>query len=302
MTKVDVMVTGAAGFLGFTLCDRLEAVGQTVLAVDRVATGRVHEGRGDLTDLDRLVALARDHSPAAMVHCGAISGPMLARNDPMLLIRTNMLGTANVLEAARLSGAGRFVYCSSAGAYGDTPPPPVAENVALHPTDLYGASKAAGELLVAAYGRQFGLDAVSLRMSWIYGPRRVTSCVIRSMLEGALAGRPTALPFGRDFHRQFVHVEDATDAVVAALGSPRLRQDAYNITGGTRVTLDEVASIVGELFPSARIELQSGRDPEDDLQQTFDISAAERDFGYRPRTGLREGIANYASWLAAQRG
>lgn len=96
---------------------------------------------------------------------------MLARDDPHAIVRANVDGTANLLELARIHSIGRLIFCSSAGVYGATQGGPVLETDPLRPRDTYSVSKAASEHIVAAYAHQFGLDAVSLRFSWIFGPR-----------------------------------------------------------------------------------------------------------------------------------
>jgi UDP-glucuronate 4-epimerase len=297
------LVTGAAGFLGAAVCTLLESRGSQVLAIDRVPGGDAARRilQCDITDIHGLHALATQHSICGIVHCGAYSGPMVARDNPYAVVQVNIVGTANVLELARVHGIQRFVFCSSASAYGNTPAAPVREDIALRPTSLYGASKVAGEQLVACYSRQYGLDGVSLRLSWIYGPRRSTDCIIRTMLEDALESRPTRIPFGRDFFRQFIHVEDAAAALVAALDRPRLPREVYNITGGSYVSLEEVAEIVRRVLPHADVQLGLGPDPIDDVQRRFDISAAMNELGFQPSIDLEEGIRFYADWLATRR-
>lgn len=296
-----VLVTGAAGFIGRAVCGRLAARGTPLLATDCVSD----ESAGavtlcDLTDIHRLYAITEGREIAGIIHCGAVSGPMLARDNPRALVETNVTGTANVLELARVRGVSRFVLASSAAAFGQTPPGPVPETVLSRPTTVYGGCKLAAESLVGAYAVQCGLDAVSLRLSWVYGPARRTSCVIRTMLEDMLRNRPTHFPFGQDFPRQFVYIDDAAAALVAAFDRPQLPQPIYTITGGEYVTLGELSHIVTKLFPHAQIDLDAGAAPEDDVQQVFDISAAARDLGYRPEVGLREGVRRYAAWLDRQ--
>ncbi|GJD54023.1 dTDP-glucose 4,6-dehydratase [Methylobacterium crusticola] len=299
--KAPILVTGAAGLLGNMVRQMLEARGNRVIAVDRTP------GRGtcspitecDLGDVHRLHELARD-GLEGVIHCGAHSGPMVARDNPFSMVAVNIVGTANVLEVARVQGASRLVYCSSTSAYGPTPPAPVPEDIAMRPTTVYGASKVAGEQLVSAYAAQYGLDGTSLRLSWVYGPRRSTDCAIRTMITDAQAGRPTRLPFGRDFPRQYIYVEDAAGALVAAFDKTDLPRRIYTITGGTYMTLGEVADLVRSIFPRADIELGAGPDPFDDVQQRFEIAAAERDLGYAPRHSLESGIRAYAAWLADQ--
>src|SRR5690606_27532373 len=140
----------------------------------------------DLRDTHRLHQLAFGQDLDSIVHCGAHSGPMVARDNPYDLVAVNVVGTANVLEVARLQRVRRFVNCSSVSVYGSTSAGPVREDPALHPSTVYGATKLAAEHLATAYAREHGLDAVSLRLSWVYGPRRTTSCLLRRMIEDAL--------------------------------------------------------------------------------------------------------------------
>ena len=301
MSDSCILVTGAAGLLGNAVRVRLEASGQRVLPIDRLC--QTEEGRQvipcDLSDVHRLHALAVENRITGIIHCGAHSGPMVARDNPFSMVQVNIIGTANVLEVARIHGA-RFVFCSSTSAYGNTPEGLVPEDVPLVPTSVYGASKVAGEQLVSAYNRQYGVDGVSLRLSWVYGPRRTTDCIVRTMIEDALAGRPTRKAFGRDFHRQFIHVDDAARALVTAFQVPRLPRSTYNVTGGTYLTLAEVGETVRRILPQAEIELGEGPDPVDDMQHRFDVSAVERDLGFRPEIGLEQGVRAYADWLQSR--
>jgi nucleoside-diphosphate-sugar epimerase len=297
-----VLITGAAGLIGGALRTRLERRGTPVLAVDRVPHGR--DGAPivvcDINDIHRLHGLAEANAISGIVHCGAYSGPMVARDNPGSMVQVNIVGTANVLEMARIHRISRVVFCSSASVYGETPEGPVPEDVVLAPTSLYGASKVASEQLVTSYARQYSVDGVSVRLCWVYGPGRTTDCVIRTLIEDALMGQPTRMAFGRDFHRQFIHIDDACDALIAALDHPKLPRTVYTVTGGSYVTLAEVGDIVRSVLPRAIIEMEAGADPLDDVQRQFDISAAARDLGYRPLVGLEEGIRRYADWIASR--
>jgi nucleoside-diphosphate-sugar epimerase len=294
-----ILLTGAAGLIGRVLHKRLAERGDTVIAVDRL------EGPGivacDLTEVHRLHELG--NGAATVLHCGAISGPMVARDNPHLIVQSNIVGTANILELARVRQMRRVVFLSSVSAYGNTPAgiDPVPENVVLSPTSVYGASKVAGEALVNAYRLQHGVDGISLRPAWVYGPGRTTACAIRTMIEDAQAARRTHFPFGRDFYRQYVHVDDVVDAILLALDAREFGQRAYTVTGDSFLTLGEVAATVRKVLPEADIMMEPGRDPVDDVQARFDISAAAADLGYRPRIALEDGIRSYAAWLAARK-
>ncbi|WP_442583227.1 NAD-dependent epimerase/dehydratase family protein [Mesorhizobium sp. ASY16-5R] len=294
-----ILLTGAAGLIGRVVHHMLCERGDRVIAIDRI--GGENITACDLTEVHRLYELAA--TVTAVVHCGAISGPMVARDNPFLIVSSNVVGTANVLELARVRKMRRVVCCSSVSAYGNTPAglDLVPEDVPLRPTSVYGASKAAGEHLLDGYAFQHGIDGVSIRPAWVYGPGRTTECGIRTMILDAQAGRTTHFPFGCDFYRQYVHVDDVATALVLALDMEKLPRRSYTITGGSYITLAEVAQTVKRVLPQADITMGAGPDPIDDVQARFDISAAERDLGYRPYVTLEDGVCSYADWLAAQR-
>ena len=220
-----VLVTGAMGFLGYPTALASAAEGWETtgfdLAVPAAATADVHFVRGDFTNVHQLYRVLRERAIDTIVHTGGFSGPMLERDNPYLVCSTNVMGTINLLEAARVTGVRRFVYLSSAHAYGDTPPPPVSEDAPFRTRDIYGATKASGDLLLRAYRAQHGLDAVALRISNAYGPRRMTREAIRMMLEDAMAGRSTSLDFGGGYGRTYLYVKDAVSAIIAG------RKSAY---------------------------------------------------------------------------
>lgn len=303
MSKTDkrrIMVTGAAGLVGSSVARRLLEAGAEVVAIDKLGVGNL-EGLQvvacDLGDIHRLHQLAGEKLDG-VIHCGAFSGPMVARDEPYAMVQVNVVGTANMLELARIHRARRFVYCSSTSAYGATQAGPVTEDSLLRPANLYGASKVASEYLVDAYSSQYGLNGVSIRLSWVYGPRRSTDCVIRTMIEDAHSARPTRMAFGKDFPRQYIHVDDAVSSLLLAYDAQALARRSYNVTGGTRVTLEDVAAIVRKILPTADIALEPGADPVDDVQHEFDISSARRDLGYTPSLNLEDGVRQYANWLA----
>jgi UDP-glucuronate 4-epimerase len=301
MSESHVLVTGGAGLIGNAVRRKLEDRGTKVIAIDRMAA--TIDGREvrecDVTDIHGLHAIARAHDIGGIVHCGAFSGPMVSPDHPIQMVQVNIGGAANIGELARIIGGVRVVFASTATAYGVTPPAPVSENTVMVPDTMYGASKAAAEHVMNAYKLQFGVDTVNLRIGWVYGPRRSTACLIRQMLTDAMAGRPTQIPYGRDFPRQYLHIDDASDAMIAALDRPNLPQQAYNITGGSWLTLSEVAETVMRVVPGARVEVAPGDDPGDMRQERFDLSAAERDLGYRPKISLEDGIRSYLDWLKA---
>ena len=302
MAAGAIVVTGSAGMIGFGVASRLAREGRAVIGTDRIQPredGGFPSTDAELTDVHKLHAIC-DGDIGAIVHCGAVSGPMLGRDNPRAVIETNVAGTANLLEIARQRGV-RLIYSSSTSAYGNTPEglDPVPEDAPLAGDDVYGATKASGDILTRAYVAQTGLDAVALRFSWVYGPRRRTTCVVRQMIQDALAGRPTTLPYGCGFTRQYVYVDDVVSAVIAAIDAGAFgSQRAFNITGGQRLEFGEIVDTVRQALPEAQITLGEGTDPEDQIHGRFDISAAARVLGWQPQIAFADGVRDYARWLA----
>lgn len=299
-----VLITGALGFIGRPAAAAIAAEGWAAIGFDIArpsATGEIRLIRGDVTDAHQTYRVLREESIDTIVHTGGFSGPMLERDNPYLVCHTNVVGTLNLLEAARVTAIKRFVFLSSAHAYGDTPPAPVSEDAPFRTRDIYGATKASCDLLLRAYREQHGLDAVALRISNGYGPGRMTKEAIRTMLEDAIAHRPTRMEFGGGYGRTFLYVKDAVSAIVAAIKAPPLPQAAYNITGNEFVQIEAAADYVRKLFPHAQILLAQGVDPLGYRREQLDISAARRDLHWSPAWPLERGIADYAHWLSSEK-
>ncbi|ENT4821200.1 MAG: NAD(P)-dependent oxidoreductase [Klebsiella michiganensis] len=301
MTEQSILITGANGLIGRNLLARLSREGRRVIGID--LTSRDDKDpvfACSLTDTHRLYALARQYAITDIIHCGAVSGPMVMIDNPYGIINTNVIGSANVMEMARVMEMRRLVFCSSNSAVGPTniDDEVITEQVQLKPSSVYGASKAACELLLAAYRKQHGQDNVSIRLSWVYGPGRTTDCVIRSLITSVLQHQEFKCSWGADFYRQYIYVDDAISSLLAALDAQECPENVYTATGGSYLTLSDIATMVQEVLGKGKIQFAPGPDPLDDIQQEFDISAISRDLGFIPQYSLSQGIRAYADWLA----
>ncbi len=296
----SILVTGAAGLIGRRVAEMLVACGRTVCATDL----EPHHAcpfdfvAANLIDATAIAAMM-NRGFAGIIHCGAISGPMLGREDPAGTIATNVQGTVTLLEAARCHDIKRFVFCSSVSAYGSTPAgmslvPPTAP---LNANDIYGASKAAADILVRAYACEHGLDAAVLRIGWVYGPRRQTRSLLLRLIRDALEGRSSRIEHDGQFHVPLIHVDDVARCLIAALDQTTLKERAFNVTTGSRVQMITLADIVRRHLPAADITFLPGVPYPDIEQATFDIDGTCATLSWTPQVSLDDGVASYIEWL-----
>lgn len=288
-----VAVTGGDGFIGRPLVAGLRAAGHDVAASDiRRAEGVQSLDLRDRDGVDAWVAACR---PDVVVALGAISGPMVAPDDPLLVFDTNATGTLNLLEAMRRRAVSRMVFVSSIAVYaarGDGRPVP--ESSPLCTIDPYSGSKVAAEAMVAAYCASFGLSSTVLRISTVYGPGRTTPYIISDLIGSTHGGPPARISGQAASFRQYVHVEDAATAVRLAVERPVPGFTPLNITGGSYVTEAEVAETIKGFLPATRYVTDPAKPGGDGDFGPLDISAAGRLIGYVPRVPLAMGLAALA--------
>ncbi|HEV7718855.1 MAG TPA: NAD(P)-dependent oxidoreductase [Arsenicitalea sp.] len=298
---MNVLVTGGAGLIGMALRERLKAAGHGVTAIDVTDFGR-----GDpelkivaLTDRAALETLIELDGIDAIIHCGAISGPMMAKGQPLLLVDVNINGTALLLDLARVHNMARFVFCSSISVYGDVGAATITEATPLRPTSVYGATKVACEQLIQGFAVEYGLEGVSLRIGRVYGPYRRANCYLGSIIRDAAAGRATEIPCEADFVYHYVHVDDAADALIAALEAKSLPAREYNVGSGEALTMPQIAEIAKAAIAGTAIKLVPGADDVPDVQTAFDVSKIGRDLGWQPKLRLDAGLKSYQAAIQA---
>lgn len=296
--RESVLVTGANGLIGYEIVRRLAGAGRKVIAVDRtvsdVAALTENAFPLEIGDHHKLHELASRFQIDAIIHCGGVSGPMLGRDNPAALFNTNIGGAIDVAEVARqrtlLGHACRLLFCSSLTVYGNQPQDDIEESNPLLTRQCYASSKVAGEAVVLSYAKEHDVDAIVLRIAGVYGPRRRTSCVLRLMIQNALEGKSTHLPYGQGFPRQWVHVDDVARGLILALDVEGHTECVFNLGGGINPTIDEAANIIREAIPLADIRLDPGADPEDVTLGLLSIDRARRVLGYEPAVTLKDGI------------
>lgn len=318
MTRT-ILVTGGSGFIGTYVVRRFAERGDAVINYDVRPPGRAAEWwLGSLADRIRFVPgevgepssvaeAVREYQPDTIIHIAAVVDLAVLSRKHSLATEVNLGGTLNVLEAARLGGVKRVVYFSSIAVLPRVLYEPVDAN---HPVFLaaegpgesfYGASKVASEAFCWAYRQEFGLDFIILRPSAVYGFGQGFPIFIKPMVENSVRGLPTRFETGREFPRDYTHVDDVAQlAVRAADIAPEKVQDRvfYGATGRPLVTAGQVAELVKELVPGADVEIGSGLSVQDLIEIRYrgvlSIKNAQDQLGYQPRFAeLRDGVADY---------
>ena len=310
-----VLVTGAAGFIGSHLVDRLVADGHRVAGLDDLSTGslknladaRKHKGlsfhRFDITSDDLREVVARDR-PDVVCHLAAQMDVRKSVLDPLHDTRTNVLGTVNLLDACVRAEVPRVLFASSGGTvYGDPATLPVTERAGLAPASPYGAAKVAGETYLEAYRRLHGLQGAVLRLGNVYGPRQDPhgEAGVVAIFAQAMTRGQTAKIFGDGTSsRDYVHVEDVVDAFLRCLGG---KGDGrrLNIGSGVATTVRQLHSLVARAAKVADAPDFAPARPGELHAISLDSSAARRALGWQAGTALEVGLAETVEWVAGQR-
>jgi len=297
----NVLVTGGSGLIGTAVRRHLSKQGHSVNAIDITDFGRPDP---ELTimgfeDTDRLDDLVKAREIDSIVHCGAISGPMLAHNNPMLIVQANIVGTSQLLDLARRHNLHRVVFSSSISVYGNADTEVIDESTTTRPTSVYGSSKVSCETLLEGFSAEYGVDCASLRIARVYGPYRRANCYLANIIRDAKLGRVTEIPCDPDFAYHYIYVNDVAEALVEVLLASRdFGGRVYNVSGSAALTMPEIAAIAQRTVDGAQIRLVPGADEVPDVQREFDISRIAREVGWTPRFSLERGLEAYGQAMA----
>jgi UDP-glucuronate 4-epimerase len=313
-----VLVTGAAGFIGSTLVDRLLSEGRRVVGLDSfdpfypeeakrrnlrtaLASSEFQLIEGDIRDPDAVARSFETARPEGVVHLAALAGVRPSLERPAAYVDVNVHGTTRLLEAAARHGGPRFVFASSSSIYGERDDGPFRETDPVErPVSPYAATKRAGELVAHTFHHAHGLEITCARIFTAYGPRQRPDLAIRKFAERMIGGGSVPIFGDGSALRDFTFVNDLVDGLVRALDTP-LGFAVLNFGGGRKVSVLEVVKLLEQVLEvPAEIEWlprQTG-----DVSRTWaDISAAREALGYAPATSFEEGVRRFATWLKEER-
>lgn len=328
---MDILVTGAAGFIGSTLAMRLLERGDSVIGIDnindyydvtlkqaRLARLRRHSkftfDKIDVADREAMAQLFSTNHFDVVAHLAAQAGVRYSLSNPTAYIDSNLVGFGNVLEGARQSRVGHLVFASSSSVYGANTRLPFSEHHNVdHPISLYAVTKKANELMAHSYAHLFNVPCTGLRFFTVYGPWGRPDMALFKFTACILRGSPIPVFNGGRMVRDFTYIDDIIDGVVRVIDSPAApdphwNADApdsatsfapyrvYNIGNNQPVNLMHFIKVLEQcLGRKAQLEMlpmQPG-----DVQATFaDVTELGKAVGFKPRTPVEEGIARFVAW------
>ena len=314
-----ILVTGAAGFIGSQLCERLLARGDEVSGLDNfnafydpaikrrhAAALSAHDGftlvEGDIRDRALLARVFEQHAPTSVIHLAAMAGVRPSLEDPGLYHDVNCTGTALLLDAARRAGLKRFVFGSSSSVYGGNERVPFHEDDDVSgPVSPYAATKRSNELTCSTFHTLYGMDIACLRFFTVYGPRQRPEMAIHKFVRLIESGRPLPVFGDGSSERDYTYIDDILDGVVKA-HDRSTGYRIFNLGESSTISLRDLVTSIGRA---------TGKEPGVDWQpaqpgdvpRTFaDVSRAREELGYDPRVGIEEGLARFVAWYRGPEG
>jgi len=302
-----ILVTGGAGFIGSNLVKKLLQDGDSITVLDSFLSGH-HENLEPFPSIRIIEGDVRDRNAVetaikgaeVVFHLAASVGNKRSIDLPITDAEINVLGTLNVLEAARKEGVRKIVASSSAGIFGELKTLPIKEDHPIEPDSPYGCTKLCEEKLCLSYAKLYDIEAVCLRYFNVYGPNQRFDAygnVIPIFVFRMLNNEPIVIFGDGEQTRDFVHVDDVIQANMKAANAKGV-SGAFNIASGTRVTINELVKMITRDNSSRKVEVIYGDERPGDVRHSLaDISLANKMIGYQPTVELENGIKEYVEWV-----
>jgi UDP-glucuronate 4-epimerase len=312
-----ILVTGAAGFIGSHLCERLLENNLQVAGIDNFDPfydpeikkknlrnfnnhPKFHFHEISITDIAALEKVFSEHQFSHIVHLAAKAGVRPSIEQPFAYKTTNIDGTMNLLELTRQHHINRFIFASSSSVYGNNKKIPFSENDPVdNPISPYAATKKAGELICYTYHHLYKINIFCLRFFTVYGPRQRPEMAIHKFTRQIDAGEPVDLyGFGQP-KRDYTYIEDILQGVVSAIEKVD-GYEIFNLGESKTISTSDLIDIIEEKIGKKAIRNQVGMQP-GDVNVTFaDINKAQKLLNYKPKTSIDEGVSKFAEWYLAR--
>jgi UDP-glucuronate 4-epimerase len=310
---MKAIVTGAAGFIGSHLCERLLNDGWSVIGVDNfdnfydpkikrdnirtcLTNSRFQIIEADIRDADKMNKIAAKGTDI-IVHLAAKAGVRPSIEQPTLYADVNINGTMTILEVARKNRIGKMIFASSSSVYGNNKKVPFSESDNVdYPISPYAATKKAGELLCHTYHHLYGISITCLRYFTVYGPRQRPDLAIHKFARLIEKGKPIPVFGDGSMMRDFTYIDDIIDGTMAAISKCN-GFNIYNLGESKPISVNDLIKELEKAFGKKAIIEQKPLQP-GDVEKTFaDVSKARKDLNYNPHTEIAEGLERFIKWL-----
>lgn len=310
-----VLITGAAGFIGYHLATRLVDEGNRVVGLDnfnsyypvvlkkaratRLRARGVELVEGEVTDAPLLERLLEEHKPTHLVHLAAQAGVRHSLVDPQLYLSSNLSGFLEILELCRRHREVKLLYASSSSVYGQSSGPSSVGQATERPASFYAATKKCNELMAYSYWHALGVGSTALRFFTVYGPWGRPDMAYYRFAMKMVAGEAIPLYNRGEMWRDFTYIDDAVEWIVRAMRYQGEGCQLFNIGFGQPQPLlamvEAIESCLGKLAIRELLPMEPG-----DVEATYaEMSQTHQLLGYRPQTGLKEGIERFIDWFVA---
>ncbi len=327
--NIKILVTGAAGFIGYHLCEKLISLGYDVVGLDningyydinlkmarlkqlgiltvyehKVAVSEkygdsFHFFKIDLEDQIQLPLLFQKYSFSVVCNLAAQAGVRYSIEEPMLYVESNIVGFMNLLECMRHNKVSKFVYASSSSVYGNSEKVPFTTNdVVDRPISLYAASKKANELMAHTYSHLFNIQSIGLRFFTVYGPWGRPDMAMFLFTDAILNDKPIKVFNNGELYRDFTYIDDIIAGVVATITQETDRKYAiYNIGNSKPERLldfiEEIEQCIGKTATKELLPMQAG-----DVERTWaDVTELKELYNYAPKVNIKEGVNEFIEW------
>lgn len=309
-----ILITGGAGFIGSSLADKLLAQGEKVVIFDNfndnydpdIKKRNISKAlsysncllcRGDIENVADLDKAFSGRKIEIVVHLAARAGVRPSLKSPVNYVKTNILGTVNILEAMKSYGVKRLCMASSSSVYGNCSARKFSEKLKLgRPISPYAATKLSDELMAYTYHHLYGMCIQILRFFTVYGPRQREDLAINKFVRLIQAGRAIDMYGDGSTLRDYTYIDDIIDGICRARRYKKTGYEIFNLGGGDPISLKQMIATIEEVLNQEAIIHQKPMQPGDVNRTISDISKAKRLLGYSPKTTLKKGIINFVQW------
>lgn len=317
---MKILITGAAGFVGFHCATRLLAGGHNIIGIDNLNSYydvSLKEGRLaqleqaenfsflklDLSDRHGMAELFRKNVFDVVLHLGAQAGVRYSIENPFAYIESNVTGMLTVLEGCRHGQVGHLVYASSSSVYGANQKQPFSvEDRVDSPVSLYAATKKSNELMCQTYAHLYGLPCTGLRFFTVYGPWGRPDMAYYKFANAIMSNRPIDVYNHGNMRRDFTYVDDIVDGITSILSQPPLAAQGtpphavYNLGNSKPEALGDLIDLLERYLHRPAVRRYLSMQPGDVLSTYADIGKTSTDYGFSPKTSLQEGIRRFCDW------